>query len=222
MSEHEASWFCYGGLWYMIPECEQDFIAHNLEILNAVGDLNGKTVIDIGAHVGTWALPAGSRGARVLAVEASPVAFARLVQGIERNCLSDVVTPICGAVWTESGQIVEIRGAGRGLGASGMFQANRHEAVGWAATLTLEDILVAAPSQRIHLLKMDIEGGEHYVLPEVPEYIWDACNWLAIEEHDIEDRPAYHKPGSKNIDVAGLIASHGFEKAGAEHLWKRK
>lgn len=115
-------------------------------------------MFNIGACVGSYALIAASRGARVVCVEASPVNAARLAQNVAANGLGDLVTVVLGVCGpTEQPMSV-------GLG-SGMEGAADVEIGGNGVLLpgvTLDGLA------EIHgfptALLVDVDGGELDVL----------------------------------------------------------
>jgi FkbM family methyltransferase len=56
--------------------------------------------IDVGAHIGAFAILAASRGARVYAFEPIPVNYELLLENIQLNGLSDQITAYNQAVWS--------------------------------------------------------------------------------------------------------------------------
>src|SRR5206468_3588497 len=58
----------------------------------------GITFLDLGAHVGTFSLPAAARGARVVAVDAHPQHARLLAEAADLNGLSDRLTVVHAAL----------------------------------------------------------------------------------------------------------------------------
>ncbi len=57
---------------------------------------SGETVFDMFAGIGYFALPVARAGASVTATERNPTAFTYLQENVERNDVSDLVTPVLG------------------------------------------------------------------------------------------------------------------------------
>lgn len=141
-------------------------------------------VVDIGAHVGTFALPAAEKGAIVYAVEPSPINFAMLLENIDRNGFSDKVHPINLAVARTGFEKRILRfcaGAGSGQRSLAFSEAYPKESV--VMTVSLKDLLksVFDTHGRIDYVKVDIEGAEWELLDdsdtELKELIGRVNHW---------------------------------------------
>jgi len=218
-----SDWIKHDGLFYKINRSERWLPKQNAKLIAEIGlgKARGKNVIDIGAHSGTWTMPLAKCGANVVAVEASFVTFGRLVDGLIKNSLLKTVLPICAAVAVVAGEIAEVRGSGYGDGTSGLWQPERQGRLGMTATVTLDSLAALVLPSQIDLLKIDIEGGEHYILPSVPLSLWRMVDWLALEIHDIQDRPIWHKSGGRNVDLPSLLDLRGFDRKEVS-LWRRR
>ena len=121
--------------------------------------------VDVGANVGSHALAAAQllpRG-RVIAIEASPIVFARLLLNIGLNEHGRLVSPVLGAVGPTDGlvHLTLAPAANSGLGRV----AEGGVACGpVVAQFRLEALLHFLGAPNVDLLKMDIEGGEPDVL----------------------------------------------------------
>jgi FkbM family methyltransferase len=116
----------------------------------------GNRVLDLGAHVGTFALLAAALGANVTAVEASPGNAELLEAATQANSASDRVTIIQAAVTREIGKV-----SFADQGPYGTIDTERTGgASGWpviTASATTIDALSTTP---FHWVKLDIEGAE--------------------------------------------------------------
>ena len=147
----------------------QKFGAHQRSDLAAALGLieHGDTVIDIGSHIGTFAIPFGRAvgpSGTVVAFEAMKDHFALLEQNIHDNGLDDVVKAVWAAVTMGDTPLrVEFiqgnSGATRLGGSAGMENSE-------IPLLGLDEWLDSAPSapESIDLLKIDVEGMELDVL----------------------------------------------------------
>jgi FkbM family methyltransferase len=143
-------------------------------------------IIDCGANMGLTVLYWKRRWprARVVAFEADPVIFGTL----ERNCsaqgVSDDVTLVPAAVWTETGTMrfwQEGAAAGR--------LVDEHAAVDDGRVVDVPAVALADYlTDPVDLLKLDIEGAEVEVLA--------ACAWrlaaverIFVEWHSFKERP---------------------------------
>lgn len=157
--------------------------------VDALGDLAGRVVIDIGAHIGSFAILCASRGARVLAIEPFPEAYELLLSNLSGNALASVVLPVPVAVVEASGpaHVPMVRYSDSGMGVI----APRVDAV---------DVPTLSPSglagmirqlgpefdddTPVALLKVDIEGAEHRLFgcPQMADLL-SRCERVAIETH---------------------------------------
>jgi len=64
----------------------------------------GDVVVDVGAHIGTFAVRAAMQGATVFALEPSRSNYDRLVRHVELNDMGDRIAPINSAMGAEEGQ----------------------------------------------------------------------------------------------------------------------
>lgn len=113
----------------------------------------GGVVLDLGAHLGTFALLAADRGLAVVAVEASPINVAMLEASVRANSLE--VTVVHAAIGDRSGTV---RFGHRG--------PHGQVAAGWRAGAvevplrTVDDIVAELGVPPPALVKLDVEGFE--------------------------------------------------------------
>jgi len=125
----------------------------------------GTTFLDLGAWVGPTALYAAARGARVIALEADPVALDQLRRNLAVNpALAQRIEVLARAVHAVEGRVAF--GARRKPGDS---MSSVLIAPG-TATWEVDTITPAALAARIDaggrlVIKIDIEGGEYELLP---------------------------------------------------------
>lgn len=130
--------------------------------------------VDIGAHVGTYAVPFARRGWRVTAVEPSVKTFEILKQNVVRNGVEKNVRLQNAAVWSTSGFASIYVSATQS--ALDSLVPRRGSAI-LVPTITLEDLLEEVG--RADLVKMDIEGAELAVLSAAdPRTIRRAEKWV--------------------------------------------
>ncbi len=126
----------------------------------------GMTVIDAGAFIGEFTLFSAHRvGAtgKVLAFEASPRNFKRLVKHIELNGLSNA-TPIFCALWNETGWLTLNSGPVGSADSIKTKTVHPHPETTQVETRTLDSILAERGISKIDLVKIDIEGAEEEFL----------------------------------------------------------
>lgn len=120
------------------------------------GTGRGTTVLDLGAHLGTFALPAAALGYRVVAVEASPTSAALLRAAVAANGFGQVEV-VEAAVWSRSGTMEFVEDGPYGHLATDADGDGRTAKV---ATVTVDELAERLGLQDVSLIKIDIEGAE--------------------------------------------------------------
>jgi FkbM family methyltransferase len=115
----------------------------------------GDVVLDLGAHIGTFALPAAAMGCRVIAVEPSPANVALLEAAVARNRFGNVEV-VAAAACSRSGRVSFRPSGPHGYVAT---RATSGETV-MVTGLRVDDILRARGVERVAFVKMDVEGSE--------------------------------------------------------------
>jgi FkbM family methyltransferase len=118
----------------------------------------GDRVLDLGGHIGTFAVPAAVLGAHVTAVEASPTNAALLEAAAEASGVGDRLTVVRRAVSDAPG-ILEFSDAGP----YGTIATPRTRSDGWRAVqveATTIDTLAVDAGGDFRWMKIDIEGAE--------------------------------------------------------------
>lgn len=159
----------------------------------------GGIVYDIGAHIGTFAIPlaqhVGEQG-HVFAFEGSPDTFDVLRQNIDANGLTDRVTPSMGIIAGPG----ETRFAQKRKGErreTTQFVSNES---GDMASRTLDAIVATASSP--DFIKIDVEGMEYEVITGGVDMISECRPMILFE--------ANGSPQSVK-GLVGLLRSHGYE-----------
>ena len=135
----------------------------------------GDLFVDIGAWIGPVTLWALERGANVIAVEPDPVALPEL-----RRCVPASVEIWEGAVGVSSGTSGLTTNRGRPFGRS--MSCLDEEGEIQVQTWTLPEILAGRIPA---LVKIDIEGYEIDLLPEIAPYLAEAGVPLQVALHGV-------------------------------------
>jgi FkbM family methyltransferase len=160
-------------------------------------DASCRLIVDAGANIGTFSLFAAreAAGARIVALEPFPVTRARLENHMTRNALSQRV--VC-RPWA-----LGRADAARRMDSSGGPSQSRGLCEEGAATegvpveaVTLATLWEREQLDQVDLLKMDIEGGEHEVIPATPPEVLRRAAAIAME---------YHPNGSKEALFSRLL-----------------
>jgi FkbM family methyltransferase len=165
----------------------------------------GMTALDIGANVGTYALPFATRVGKtghVHAFEPSPSVASRLRTNVEISGLNNV-----------SVQEVAVSDNARGAQLHFAEDDDRNSLAGashrsiMVSTTTLDDYLAAHGINGVDVMKIDVEGAEALVLR-------GACKLLSSESAPvimIEINPAaLRENGSCADEVIDLLARYGY------------
>jgi FkbM family methyltransferase len=190
----------YADLLTLVPQWRDIFVDASLRF-------EARTVkpriLDCGANVGLASLYFKSvyPGARITAFEADPAIAALCNRNLDANGAADVDV-IAAAVWRESG-FVRFEQDGADSGAiEGTTGGVRGPATSVPA-VRLRDVIGAEP---IDLLKLDIEGAEHLVLPDCADVL-ARVDALLIDVHEFD-------PTRRGLPaLLNLLSSAGFEYA---------
>jgi FkbM family methyltransferase len=218
--EMGIEWFQLGSHLFYCLGGDVGMHEHNIAAINVVPDGELRTVVDIGAHVGFTTIPAAARGARVIAYEPNPYTFSLLCLGIIENRLVDRINPVQVAVGETRGKLVAIRAKDLCGGQSGTIQPANSPIIGTSITNSINGVLSHSFETGIDFLKIDIEGGEHELLPIVTEESWSRVRYFHLETHDVTQEQ-HHGPGHSNCDWRGIMAANRFEQV-TDAVWKRR
>lgn len=202
----DLTWFGCGN-----DVATQHFVKEAVEKL-VVAPQDLRTVVDIGAHVGTMSVIAARRGAeRVFAVEPDHENYIALVGNVIRNGVWGRVVPLPFAVAPRSGGEAVLRGTGNTGQVSSLFAGANDFPRGpeFSREIGFLDLLLLAcdpdgDRREIDLLKIDVEGAEWGFLTDSSEYkpirsdgytvndvLTDGVRAVDFELHDISSRPFY-------------------------------
>lgn len=153
-----------------------DYNIEELDFLRAHAPAGG-VFVDVGANVGTYAMPlarhVGSNG-KVIAIEPHPVTHARLAFNRAASGFAQVVL-VAAAAGSDDGEVM-IETDGDNLGASHIVSPARSSNAIKVASLRLQRILDDAGIIRVDALKIDVEGYEDRVLTgffkDAPLSLW--------------------------------------------------
>lgn len=147
-------------------------------------DFLGKTILDIGANIGAFAVLAGRAGCRSLvAVEPSLEAYEVLCQNLQNNGLEGVCQPILGAVCAVEAEQVDFPVASSPM--NSLENLPLEQPVAKVPALTLKGILEEYFPDGLDLLKMDCEGAEHRIVAEAGDEELRAIREIRAELHGV-------------------------------------
>ena len=139
----------------------------------------GETVVDAGACIGEFTVPAAKKAKRVIAIEAAPENVIWLKKNIEANGLGNVCI-IEKAVWNRKKLLkLHLR---ESIGKHSLVPTKRRRECVKVQADTLDHILFRVGIKKVDFLKMDVEGAEIEAL-EGAKRILEVTNKIVIETH---------------------------------------
>lgn len=173
------------------PEKNDPFIFKEVFIDNCyqvAPSIAGQTVIDVGAHIGTFSLLALKRGAKkVIAIEPDPDSFMILTKHLTN--FSNIVF-YNKALWKNNTDELNLCSPSENLPTH--FRALEENAKKTyrvcrkAKPITLAQIIAEQQLEKIDLLKIDIEGGEKEVFSSLPPELFAKIDCIVGEWHGHE------------------------------------
>lgn len=149
----------------------------------------GDVVVDVGAHVGTFCIPAAYRtaGSRVIAFEPDPGNFEVLSRNAARNPLvADRLTLRNLAVAGVEGQLRFSRGLTSTTGSladAGFYREQQDAETVVVSATTLGQVFADAAVDRCRLLKLDCEGSEYEIFAKLPDALLARIENMIVEAH---------------------------------------
>jgi FkbM family methyltransferase len=132
----------------------------------------GWQVLDLGANLGTFSLPIAHECRRVIAVEAMPDNASLLTKSVALSGLP--VVPVHAAVWDRPGTVA--------MAGSSAWARVQDRGTLTVPALTVRDLVAAYADGPVDLVKVDIEGGEATVLPQILELADGRSEFVVIYE----------------------------------------
>lgn len=164
-----------------------------------------KTVLDIGGHIGAFALYAAKKApsARTICFEPDPVTYAYLETNVRTNRLTQIQTR-CAAIGGETGQAVLHVLPGRSEANSLYAKLEGSHAVPVPVT-TLRNVFDSEKIDRCDLLKMNAEGVEYEILYGLPPQYLSRIDVIVMNYHLF-----VKKPRATPDELRAYLESNGF------------
>lgn len=208
-----------GGIPTLISDAEDSCVRGNIQHdincgkfdLKHLGE--GFLFIDVGANIGMVSIEVERRtGWDVIAIEPNPFNYARLVENIIRS--GEQILPLSFAVLPSREPGRMIIGSGNTGGATFWSSMCRSELpsghVGtMVPSVTLDYIFDTYSNGRKVVLKVDVEGSEHFIFDNFNR--WSQVRFLHLECH-INDN--LRRLGKSNESLVAMVT----EKMGAENV----
>jgi len=169
------------------------------------------TMFDLGANIGFYVLleaQIASKGSgRIIAIEPSPENLRLLKLNVSTNNYEDRVTVVHGAVTTRSGKTrLRLSNASNCHQLEEISIDKRNGNVIDVPAYTFSDMLTLTNTtiEQLDFLRMDIEGAEYLLLPDIIERIAKKDRFLMfIEFHPSEGDLKTHKMILKSLESMG-------------------
>lgn len=145
------------------------------------------TIIDIGAHVGTFTLKAAlqSTSGTIYSYELAPDSYKLLVKNIELNKLTNVIASNI-AVSTTIGEASVYLHSDNSLANSLINNSSKTGQQIRIKTTTLDEIITQHKLDRIDLIKIDCEGSEYDILFNASSTALSIINRICVEADNID------------------------------------
>lgn len=162
-------------------------------------DLLNKNVLDVGGHFGMFTTVAFDHGAKqIIALEPNPVNFATFLNNTKDMPNVKGINVACTA---KTGEVVKIS-------IDGVFsQLDKGDTP--VTTISLADALNLFPAEEQVVLKMDVEGAEHLIIPGTDKAVFSRVSDIFIEIHD----ELISGPGNTIDSLLNYICNLGYDMA---------
>src|SRR5262245_12901971 len=144
----------YFGVWE--PNLTQ-FLNHNLK--------DGDVFVDVGAHIGYFTLQASKlvgKSGKVVAIEASPKAHAKLIENIERERATNIEA--LNIAVSDKEETLKIFLAPINTGETSILPAKDYTCECEVTAKPLSAIIPRHEISKVRLIKIDVEGAEWFVV----------------------------------------------------------
>ena len=160
-----------------------------------------KTIVDIGANMGSFAIYAARccPDAKIYCYEPHPENFKFLMQNIVVNSLEQRLKAVQSAVAATSGE----RTFGLGESPTHSLVGAESGSTGSVACTTLTEIFSLHHLDTIDLLKINCEGAEYEILESCPAADFRRISNIRLEYHDLDDE-------RNGRSIARLLEKRGY------------
>jgi len=153
----------------------------------------GTTIIDIGAHIGTFSLPISYEyKSRVFSFEPNISNYQYLIDNIQINLLNDRISTYNVAISKENNYVEFTEGdtSTRGALTHNKFHKSASNGTTYKVkTVSLNDVVNEEQIKTVDILKIDCEGAEYEIIYNLNDNIFSMTKLIFVEIHPlIENR----------------------------------
>jgi len=170
-------------------------------------------IVDIGAHIGGFAIRAAKRAGQVYAYEASSKNYAILNANRHLNNTQNLHVHNK-AVSSKIGSMKFFMPSDNG--ALGSLLQETGSPMEIVQTTTLTDIIEENNIRRIDYLKIDVEGAEYEILQHCPTETLAKVQRIVMEYHEFDENQWDHR------DLVNLLKSSGFNVVVEDGIFPQK
>lgn len=175
-------------------------------------------ILDLGANLGIISILLSKKFpfTKIYSFEASIINYNNLVKNIDDNECTNI-TAFNLAVWSKSGETLEIPTSPTNSGGSSIFykpEFYEKYPVSKVKTISLPDIFSENNIESCKLMKIDVEGSEYEIFKNLtPEY-YSKINNLAIEFHKCKAADSFDLRDNLKINNVPIVCE--FNASGAK------
>lgn len=164
----------------------------------------GDVVVDIGGHIGIFAVYAAQKAHKglVLSYEPEPDSYQYLQRNKEQNNLSNL--KIFNMAITSSMGDVDFHISSSNTAGHSIYAVDAGRVIK-VRSVTLENVLARNALDRIDYLKMDAEGAEFDVILKTPKDVLCRVDKMVMEYHD------FLSTGHNHRQIVSRLQSCGFQ-----------
>lgn len=172
-----GDWHVVNQMWFF---CPYFYEGHTVDA--------DRVVVDVGAHIGAFALRAAvfAPGVRVYAYEPSPSNYRLLAHNIGRNGLGERIVASRAAVCESRGRRRLYLDSMNSAANSLCIPVENGDGFAEVDVVTLSDVFDAHGIQRCGFLKMDCEGAEYEILAQTPDKYLRKVQKISLEYHAVQ------------------------------------
>jgi len=169
----------------------------------------GDTILDIGAHIGIFAIPlahAIGKYGKIFAFEPNPISFGFLRRNIKENCLQETIFPINSLVWNKQQKFTMVSWKGNSGGNYFLPITDNNEVFEFKKVILLDQWCKESNLANLNILKIDAEGAEYHILDGGTKMLSKFRPIIYCEKNDM----TLKRQGVNHIMIKKLLDGFGY------------